>query len=163
MMVVVSIIQHAWKDSWVSIALLWSIRKFRTVFLRLWRSLPSGFLILRGIEDILYLNPSFKSISLPRMTPNACLSFFITDIALAVFFLLLMPRAICNSQLVKKNPLFLWQIFLWQSWDIFHSQYSQHLTNFQLYLWEVLGCCLRAFTFDTCNLLAPRCTLYDKN
>ena len=85
-MVIVSITERPWKGSWVCIALLWSIRKFQKVFLRLSWSVPSGFPILRGIEVIGYFDASLKLISSPRMTPNACLSSFITDIALGVFF-----------------------------------------------------------------------------
>ena len=85
MMAIVSIILPARKGIWVSIALLWSIKKLWKVFLVLCPSVPPGFPILRGKEVIGYVNASIKSISSPGMTPNACLSSFITDIALGVF------------------------------------------------------------------------------
>ena len=75
------------------------------MFLELSQSVTSGFPILRDIEVIGYFNASLKSISSPRMKPNGCLSSFITDIALGVFFLLLMGRAICNFTIGSKNPI----------------------------------------------------------
>ena len=70
-------------------------------------NLSSKFPIVRGIEIVFYsssigievigyLNDSLKSVLLPKMRPNACLSFFIADIALGFLFLFLIPRAICN-------------------------------------------------------------------
>ena len=103
-MTIVSIIQNARKDDWVCIALLRSIRKFQKMLLGLCWSMPSGFSLLRCIEVFIYFNDSIKSISLPRMTPNACISSFITDIALGIFSLLLMPRAIFIFAVGSKNP-----------------------------------------------------------
>ena len=57
------------------------------------------FPISRSIEVIGYFNASLKSIFSPRITPDACLSSFITDIALGVFLYLLQPCSVRFSVL----------------------------------------------------------------
>ena len=52
------------------------------------------FPIFRSIEVIGYFNASLKSILSPKITPDACLSSFITDIALGVFLYLLQPCSV---------------------------------------------------------------------